>query len=49
VLIIHTFASPGWEYRGQWKDFDVWWSEMEDQHRNWLAEHEDEERPDGTP
>lgn len=35
VLIIHTFASPGTEYRGQWTSFDVWWEEMEEHRAAW--------------
>ncbi|PCN46426.1 hypothetical protein Csp2054_17335 [Curtobacterium sp. 'Ferrero'] len=43
VHIIHTFTTPGWEYRGTWSTFDVWWEEMEEQHAAWLAEQEAEE------
>lgn len=43
VLIIHTFTTPGWEYRGQWASFDDWWAEMEAQHADWLAEEQDED------
>ena len=43
VHIIHTFATPGWEYRGTWSSFDLWWEEMEEQHAAWLAEQESEE------
>ncbi|MBT2501875.1 hypothetical protein [Curtobacterium sp. ISL-83] len=43
VLIIHTFTTPGWEYRGQWASFDVWWEEMEAQHAEWLSEQEAED------
>jgi len=43
VLQIHTFTTPGWEYRGQWASFDDWWAEMEAQHADWLAEQEAEE------
>lgn len=43
VHIIHTFTTPGWEYRGSWSSFDVWWEEMEEQHAAWLAEQESEE------
>lgn len=42
VLIIHTFASPGTEYRGQWTSFDVWWEEMEEHRAAWLAEQEED-------
>lgn len=38
VLIIHTFASPGTEYRGQWTSFDVWWEEMEEHRAAWLVD-----------
>lgn len=43
VLIIHTFTTPGWEYRGEWASFDDWWAEMEAQHADWLAEEQDED------
>ncbi|OII11797.1 hypothetical protein BIU97_04780 [Curtobacterium sp. MCBA15_009] len=42
VLVIHAFASPGTEYRGQWTSFDVWWEEMEEHRAAWLAEQEHE-------
>lgn len=42
VLIIHTFASPGMEYRGQWASFGVWWEEMEEHRAAWLAEQEED-------
>ncbi len=42
VLVIHTFASPGTEYRGQWTSFDAWWEEMLEHRAAWLAEHEHE-------
>lgn len=43
VHIIHTFTTPGWEYRGTWSSSDLWWEEMEEHHAAWLAEQESEE------
>lgn len=35
VLLIHAFASPGWEYRGEWRSFESWLEEAARQRREW--------------
>jgi hypothetical protein len=29
VLLIHGFCSPGWEFRGEWENFEMWLKEIE--------------------
>lgn len=42
VVIIHSFTTPGWEFRGQWKNFAAWWEEAQEQHEAWLREENGE-------
>ena len=53
VLLIHSFTDPGWEYRGEWFNFDSWFAGAVEFHESWLkGEVEDFEtgRPDeGKP
>lgn len=41
VHIIHSFTTPGWEYRGKWQDFDTWLSEANEVHAQWVKEEEE--------
>ncbi|QAY59807.1 SMI1/KNR4 family protein [Microbacterium protaetiae] len=43
VYIVHTFASPGWEDRGYWDDFDVFMEAAEEEHAEWLREEAKDE------
>ncbi|MFW8745123.1 hypothetical protein [Mesorhizobium japonicum] len=43
VLQIHTFASPGWEYRGEWLSFDSFLRAADEAHQEWLL---DQQEPD---
>lgn len=38
VLVIHTFTTPGWEYRGRWRSYAEWWLDAQDLHGGWLVE-----------
>jgi len=38
VYIVHTYASPGWEDRGYWDDFDVFMEAAEEEHAEWELE-----------
>ena len=38
VLMIHTFTTPGWEYRGEWTSFGDWSLDAQDTHAGWLRE-----------
>lgn len=38
VLMIHSFCSPGWEYRGEWDDFDSWYRAARRLHEEWMEE-----------
>ena len=46
VFIVHTFASPGYENRGYWDNFDVFMEAAEEEHAEWLREEAEEEGPD---
>ncbi|WP_308492532.1 hypothetical protein [Microbacterium terrisoli] len=43
VFIVHTFASPGWENRGYWDDFDVFMEAAEEEHADWLREEAEDD------
>jgi len=36
VILIHSFADPGWEYRGAWSHFDSWYRGLLAFHRDWI-------------
>jgi hypothetical protein len=36
VLIIHSYTTPGWEYRGRWLNLEGWLEECQLQHDEWL-------------
>lgn len=37
VHVIHVMASPGWEHRGTWRNFDDWLLDIEEIRSEWLA------------
>ncbi|WP_340638618.1 SMI1/KNR4 family protein [Microbacterium protaetiae] len=41
VYIVHTFASPGWENRGYWDDFDDFMEEAEEVNAEWVRDEEE--------
>jgi hypothetical protein len=48
VLMIHSFADPGWEYRGEWFHFDSWFVGLLDFHTRWERGEFVELEPPGT-
>ena len=48
VILIHSFADPGWEYRGEWSHFDSWYSGLLDFHRDWIQTGDAELKPPMT-
>ena len=45
VLLIHSFTDPGWEYRGEWLDFESWLADVLDLHDAVEAGHDDQLEP----
>lgn len=37
ILLIHSFASAGWEYRGEWSGFDSWLRAAQRHHVDWTS------------
>lgn len=38
VQVIHYAASPGWEFRGEWRNFEDWWLDTLATREAWLAQ-----------
>jgi len=41
VYIVHTFASPGWEDRGSYKNFDEWYEDIQEFSREYNKENDE--------
>ena len=39
VQLIHSFTTPGWEYRGEWDNFESWLSKTTEWHREWIRDN----------
>ena len=40
VHYVHSYASPGWEDRGNVKNFDIWLEEAKKRHYEWKTDQE---------
>lgn len=47
VLLIHTFTTPGWEYRGMWESYAEWNLDAADRHAQWVREETEWMRTEG--
>jgi hypothetical protein len=45
VLIIHSFCTPGWEYRGRYKNFNGWLEDFKNRALRFKADLDPEEYP----
>ena len=39
VVLIHSFTTPGWEYRGEWVSFESWYTKAKEFHDEWLRDN----------
>lgn len=44
VVLIHSFTTPGWEYRGEWFHFDSWLKGAREFHEEWLRDNQEPAR-----
>ena len=43
VYMVHTFASPGWEDRGYWDNFDDWYEDILENSKEYKKEMQEDE------